>query len=466
MLADTLGWRPEQSNEVFELDRARLVQGDPAASSKLALDDPEVHPLLKLGAVLDDLEAWHAKAGRREAALEARLERATRLHSAFSEADDKAAVVADLAARLPGFADVPWWGWGMATLATSRSGRQAGRRGARPRPRARGRPPLPRLAGAKRCLHLAKAIEAPAYQLSAMAADAPGQRSIAIQHKNLAALYLRAFPYDLEKRIGEARNYNLLPDGEEMAAVLRSRRPAAEWKVDLPATPDFELHAPTRAAAPAEGAYSSWPRRAPTLRAPTTSCRAPADAHRRRPRAARAAGRGGAHRDVRAEACRCRAWPSRSTSTTGAPATPGGDQDHRRRGKARFKRREDGGSYFALARRGADVSLDPDYLYFPWEGTPSEASRALVFTDRSVYRPHQKIFWKVVGYRGRADLARWATLPRQAVTVSLRDASWQTVETVSVVTNEFGSAAGEFLVPGGRMLGPLAVVTNLGGEAA
>src|SRR5271169_2606959 len=70
LLSDSTFWRPEQSNGVFALDRASLVAGDPAVSRLVALEDPSVHPLVKLGAVLDDLEAWHAGRGDREAALE------------------------------------------------------------------------------------------------------------------------------------------------------------------------------------------------------------------------------------------------------------------------------------------------------------------------------------------------------------------------------------------------------------
>ncbi|MGC4116738.1 MAG: alpha-2-macroglobulin family protein [Myxococcales bacterium] len=470
LLADTLGWRPEQSNEVFELDRAALIQGDPATSAKIALDDPAVHPLLKIGAVLDDLEAWHAKAGRREAVLETRLERASRLHSAFTEPDDKAAVVADLAKRLAGFTDVPWWSWGMATLATFTQ--QDGKPEAAVRAHALATAcsaKFPGSPGAQRCLHLAKSIEAPAYQLAAMAADAPGKRSVTLQHKNLPALYLRAYPYNLEKRIGEARNYNLLPNGEEMAAVLRSQKPAAEWKVELPATPDFEMHR-TFSVPPLKqkGAYlliaSARPDFSKTNNQLQGALLAVTDVvlvQRLLPGEAELtalSGATGMPLPGVAVSLYVYNWNSGhrlvETKTTGVEGT------------VRFKRREDGGSYFTFARRGADVSLDPNYLYFPWEGTPSETTSALVFTDRSVYRPSQKIFWKVVGYKGRSDQARWQTLPKQALTVSLRDANWQTVETKSVVTNEFGSAAGEFLVPAGRMLGRWAVATSLNGEGA
>ena len=36
---------------------------------------------------------------------------------------------------------------------------------------------------------------------------------------------------------------------------------------------------------------------------------------------------------------------------------------------------------------------------------------ALVYTDRSIYRPQQKILWKVIGWTGRAADARFAWRP-------------------------------------------------------
>lgn len=76
LLADSTGWSPAQSNDLFQLDFGALLAGGTKTAVKL--DDPSVHPLLKIGAILDDLEAWHRERGEREGALEARLERMRR----------------------------------------------------------------------------------------------------------------------------------------------------------------------------------------------------------------------------------------------------------------------------------------------------------------------------------------------------------------------------------------------------
>src|SRR5947209_2526365 len=58
----TSSWRLEQENEVYTLDRKALIAGDVAQSAKLKLADPAVHPLLRVAALFDDLEAWHTSA--------------------------------------------------------------------------------------------------------------------------------------------------------------------------------------------------------------------------------------------------------------------------------------------------------------------------------------------------------------------------------------------------------------------
>jgi len=97
--------------------------------------------------------------------------------------------------------------------------------------------------------------------------------------------------------------------------------------------------------------------------------------------------------------------------------------------------------YFLFAKRGADLALDPrsqpSFRDPEWEDVRAN----LVYTDRSVYRPLQKIQWKVVAYGGRADLAHYTTLPSTHVEVSLVDPHLQEVDSRTVTTNSFGTAA-------------------------
>ena len=59
LLSNTQGWRPEQSNELYALDAMALWKGAPGASARAKLGDPAIDPLVRIGAILDDLESWH-----------------------------------------------------------------------------------------------------------------------------------------------------------------------------------------------------------------------------------------------------------------------------------------------------------------------------------------------------------------------------------------------------------------------
>jgi uncharacterized protein YfaS (alpha-2-macroglobulin family) len=79
-----------------------------------------------------------------------------------------------------------------------------------------------------------------------------------------------------------------------------------------------------------------------------------------------------------------------------------------------------------LARSGGDTSLSAQV---PWAivSAPPVARASLVYTDRSVYRPQQKLLWKVVAYEGGGEESRFRMSPRAALSVELVDANGQVV---------------------------------------
>jgi uncharacterized protein YfaS (alpha-2-macroglobulin family) len=470
LLADTSFWSPEQSNDLHLTDLAKLLTPRHGATAA-APDDTAAHPLARLAAVLGDLESWHASAGRREAALEARLELARRLHAAFDEDDDRAAIIADLERRLPGYREVAWWAAGMAQLAEFVRETDDVDNLARARKLAlQGAEAYPKTLGGRRCAHLAAAIAAPDYSLESMTADGAGKRSLLVNHRNLTSLNLRAYEMDLVRRVETARDYNLLPDADELRALVRSKQPVASWQVDLPATPDYRSHR----------TFVTPPLTKAGFYVIVASPRADFKGMDSRVLAAAmnvtdlvlVTGRdddGGA--EVRV-----------LSGTTGAPLAGvevalyrfDWQQGHRRieartagdDGLVRFEPRfgREAGPHFLLARRGAEHALEAESLWFQRREESQEASACLIYTDRSIYRPQQKVLWKVLAYRGRGEVGSYWTLAGSPVTVSLLDANGQTVESATLATNRFGTAAGEFVLPAGRALGVWRLSSSLGGS--
>ena len=469
-LQDSSDWRPEHANGLYRLDLAALVKGDAASSSRVKLDDASVPPLTRASAILDDLDAWHSGRGEREAALEARLARVELLARLFTEPAQRAVIRKDLEARLPAFRDVAWYSAGAAKLAELL--RDGGDFVAALRVAGEGKAAFPKSIGGQRCASIAQGIEAPDFQVSAMTADGPGRRSIEVTHKNLAELYFRSYPVDLEKWIAQTREYGVLPSAVEISRLMSSAKPERSWTEKLPATPDFQSHR----------TFVTPPVTSAGLHVVVVSARKDFGAAGNRLLAVRlilgdlvlltrtdvdggleaSVVSGGTGKPLAgAEVMLYRADYRSGFSVAERRRTDG-------QGVAAFKfdEKKRGNSFYVLAKLGAQVTLDARGRALFRQAEPGPADAALVFTDRSVYRPMQKVLWKVIAYRGDAAAARYQTQPGADVTVTLTDPNGQAVATQKVRTNGFGSAAGEFVVPSGRPLGSWRLGTTPSGGAS
>ncbi len=81
-----------------------------------------------------------------------------------------------------------------------------------------------------------------------------------------------------------------------------------------------------------------------------------------------------------------------------------------------------------------------------------------LFTDRSIYRPSQTVFFKGIAVTQQENKSE--VIPNSKVSVTLKDANYQEVKTMDLVTNEFGSFAGEFILPNNGLTGHFEIVVN------
>ena len=196
-------------------------------------------PLVRLAALLDDLERWHAAGGRRGEALEARLERARALFAALPDPESRKVVVDDLEKRLAASRDLPAWSSGMAQLALLVNETAD----APEKPLAiadAGRSANAGTPGAARCEAIARVlrleIDDPELTLGALRTAAPGGPLILARHRGAATIRFRA------SRLPTAD-----VDDDRWKSFFVSRRvrerpasdPAAiEWTSTLPAPRD------------------------------------------------------------------------------------------------------------------------------------------------------------------------------------------------------------------------------------
>ncbi len=455
-LAQSSWWTPEHSNSIYRLDLVSLIAGVPAKSASLNLADASVHPLERIGAILDDVEAWHRKANRPEAALNARLERLSVLRASFTDKAEKALIHAELETKIAASLQLPFSSFARATQAEWYrdddefvKGRDVAATGAQA---------FPTSIGGQRCAHLRAAFDAPEYTLQAMRVDGPGKRSVEIHAKNLRRLFLRAYRVDAQTLVSGKRKGSVSLNQDEVWALMRNGQPEAAWTVDLPATPDLKSHR-TVVTPPlkALGLYAivasvndAFLDKSNLITcAMFFSSRLVLSVRQSPPDNAvevvvRDGEAGSPLAGVKVELWSMR-WDSPSQQVEAQVSAADGAV--RFKGKLGTDRQ-----YFLVARQGGDVVIDEGGLYF-WNGAPSETNAALIYTDRTIYRPTQKVLWKVVAWRGQTESGALRNQPGTKLTVRLLDPNWQEVAKANVTTNNFASAAGEFVVPTGRLLG-------------
>lgn len=83
-----------------------------------------------------------------------------------------------------------------------------------------------------------------------------------------------------------------------------------------------------------------------------------------------------------------------------------------------------------------------------------------IFTDRSLYRPGQVVHFKAIASASKKD--KHTATDNKSVEFILRDANGQEVATQTLTTNEFGSVAGEFVLPQGLLTGGFSIQTDKG----
>ncbi|VBB45736.1 Alpha-2-macroglobulin domain protein [uncultured Paludibacter sp.] len=102
---------------------------------------------------------------------------------------------------------------------------------------------------------------------------------------------------------------------------------------------------------------------------------------------------------------------------------------------------------FVIFERGKDkffTSQTYSYWYGNYEqGQPS--TQVSLFTDRSLYRPGQTVYFKGIAYI--ANKSKQEVAKNQSFTINLYNVNGENIGTKNLVSNDFGSFAGDFVLP-------------------
>lgn len=106
------------------------------------------------------------------------------------------------------------------------------------------------------------------------------------------------------------------------------------------------------------------------------------------------------------------------------------------------------------------VSSGSFYLTATRDRVEKPMMRTFFFTDRSIYRPGQTVYFKTIVLEKTGD--KYAILPQQRLTVEFMDVNGQQIAQTQLTTNTFGSANGSFTIPAGVLNGQMRLKTESG----
>ena len=102
------------------------------------------------------------------------------------------------------------------------------------------------------------------------------------------------------------------------------------------------------------------------------------------------------------------------------------------------------------------LTLDDEfYVYHSTQEEPDTARKAFFFTDRSIYRPGQTVFFKAI-FLKLEERAR-NVVPFARVKVFLSNANGEQVDSVQLTTSEYGSVSGKFNLPQAALNGQFSI---------
>ncbi|MGM0612435.1 MAG: MG2 domain-containing protein, partial [Bacteroidota bacterium] len=121
--------------------------------------------------------------------------------------------------------------------------------------------------------------------------------------------------------------------------------------------------------------------------------------------------------------------------------------------------------YALEVKKGDDYFVLPGALYHRGVRQPSKESENIniqLFTDRSIYRPGQIVYFKGLVLNAKGKDSKIKT--NYKTTISLFDANNEAVKEKSLTTNEYGSFNGSFVLPSSGLTGRFRLRTSHGSQ--
>ncbi len=126
---------------------------------------------------------------------------------------------------------------------------------------------------------------------------------------------------------------------------------------------------------------------------------------------------------------------------------------------------EDQMNYKISINYGDDVFFSDQYIYQNNRRNNNKVRENIhFFTDRAIYRPGQKLYFKGILTKTNID-RKPSILPNRKVTITLLDANHQEVSKQEMTSNEYGSVSGSFDLPQSGLTGRMSLRSTIGGRS-
>ena len=118
---------------------------------------------------------------------------------------------------------------------------------------------------------------------------------------------------------------------------------------------------------------------------------------------------------------------------------------------------------FITVNSGQDFFISKNHYLYASSWNPFDfrnKDETKFFTDRAIYRPGQTVYFKGIALNCKDNKYRIA--PNRKETVTLRDVNRQEVSKIEVVSNEYGTFSGSFVLPQSALGGTFEIAGNYG----
>ena len=113
-----------------------------------------------------------------------------------------------------------------------------------------------------------------------------------------------------------------------------------------------------------------------------------------------------------------------------------------------------------VSHAGQELATASNLYAFANNYRPIPQKQVVFFTDRSLYRPGQTIYFKGIAILVDQEADNYKVLPNEKVNVVFSDVNGKEIARQTVGTNDYGSFSGNFTAPRDRLMGRMMIHTD------